>query len=70
MKLIEISIWRAVLGWPIYVCWNLLADAKEQQARGEKVKISVTGILFAVFTTAAWAAAWMTVILMTFRLWT
>ena len=50
---------RAVFGWPFYITSNLMAYTLEQHGPATKVAVGLSSLLFAVLTTAVWAALWL-----------
>jgi hypothetical protein len=66
MKPFIVSVKQAVFGWPFYSTWNLVAYAREQQEPGERFKVAAT--MVAVVTSGLWAACWLTVGYLVFRL--
>jgi len=59
MKIFVVNPRRAAFGWPLYVTWNLVAYAKEQEGPSAKARVAVCAIALVIFTTALWAAAWL-----------
>jgi hypothetical protein len=59
MKQYVVDMRRAAFGWPFYITCNLVAYTLEQRGPAAKVAVGCASLLFAVFTTALWAALWL-----------
>jgi len=59
MKSFQVSARQAAFGWPLYITRNLVAYTAEHQCPAQRAKVAAAAILFALITTAAWAAVWL-----------
>ena len=59
MRQYAVGLKQAAFGWPFYIGWNLVAHTREQRGPAAKAAVGLAATLFAVLTTALWAALWL-----------
>jgi hypothetical protein len=59
MKPFIVSVKQAVLGWPFYSTWNLVAYMREQHEPDWSFMVAATMVV--LFTSGLWLAFWLLV---------